>query len=148
MIPAGLIIASAALWVAALTLAPLVLAHVDPGRVLYTASALLYAATSWICHQRPERSFHLDGLQLPVCARCFGAYVGAAVGVAAPWWRLPSASPTWRRALLATGAVVALTYLIEWGGVPPGNAVRAVTAIPFGAVVGALILAVSQRRVR
>ena len=43
-------------------------------------ATLLYAIGSVICHQRPERSFHLDAVQLPVCARCLGIYVGAAAG--------------------------------------------------------------------
>ena len=38
----------------------------------------LYALGSHICHQRPERSFHLFAAQLPVCARCLGIYAGAA----------------------------------------------------------------------
>ena len=34
----------------------------------------VYQLGSLICHQRPERSFHLAGVQMPVCARCFGLY--------------------------------------------------------------------------
>jgi uncharacterized membrane protein len=30
-----------------------------------------------ICHQIPERSFHIAGHQLPLCARCTGIYMGA-----------------------------------------------------------------------
>ena len=45
-------------------------------------ATLLYAAGSFICHQRPERSFHIDAAQLPVCARCLGIYAGAAIGSA------------------------------------------------------------------
>ncbi len=33
-----------------------------------------------ICHQIPERSFHIAGHQLPLCARCTGIYMGAMVG--------------------------------------------------------------------
>ena len=43
-------------------------------------AALLYAGASLICHQLPERSFHLDGAQLPVCGRCFGLYAGGTLG--------------------------------------------------------------------
>ena len=42
----------------------------------------VYQAGSLVCHQRPERSFHLAGVQLPVCARCFGLYLSGAVGLA------------------------------------------------------------------
>lgn len=34
-----------------------------------------------ICHQLPERSFFLDGRQLPLCARCTGTFLGAIVGL-------------------------------------------------------------------
>jgi uncharacterized membrane protein len=33
-----------------------------------------------ICHQIPERSFHIAGHQLPLCARCSGTFLGALVG--------------------------------------------------------------------
>jgi uncharacterized membrane protein len=40
-----------------------------------------YGSFGTVCHQIPERSFHLEGFPLAVCARCFGLYVGAAAGV-------------------------------------------------------------------
>jgi hypothetical protein len=42
------------------------------------AAASLYLFGSRICHQIAERSLHLAGEQLPVCARCVGVYAGAA----------------------------------------------------------------------
>jgi hypothetical protein len=45
-----------------------------------SVAAFIYAFGSLICHQRPERSFHLAGAQLPVCARCLGIYMGVAIG--------------------------------------------------------------------
>ena len=36
-----------------------------------------------ICHQIPERSFFLNGRQLPLCARCTGTFLGAIVGLVA-----------------------------------------------------------------
>ncbi len=31
----------------------------------------------WLgCHQMPERSFHLNGVQFPLCARCTGVFLG------------------------------------------------------------------------
>lgn len=44
------------------------------------------------CHQLPERSFHLNGKQFPVCARCTGAFFGYVLGalvfpfIAIPQW--------------------------------------------------------------
>ena len=33
-----------------------------------------------ICHRMPERSFFIDGHQLPLCARCTGQYLGMLTG--------------------------------------------------------------------
>ena len=38
----------------------------------------IYRAFSYVCHQLPERSFHLAGYQFAVCARCTGLYTGFA----------------------------------------------------------------------
>lgn len=39
----------------------------------------LYKIFSFVCHQIPERSFHLAGHQFGVCSRCTGIYAGFAV---------------------------------------------------------------------
>jgi uncharacterized membrane protein len=39
----------------------------------------LYKTFSFVCHQIPERSFHLAGHQFGVCSRCTGLYAGFAV---------------------------------------------------------------------
>src|SRR4030095_15526888 len=63
-------IASSVVWAWLLPLAPFVAArpHEVPlgGVFLYA----VYIVGSGICHQLPERSFHLWGPQMPVCARC------------------------------------------------------------------------------
>ncbi|MCY3811704.1 MAG: DUF2085 domain-containing protein [Gammaproteobacteria bacterium] len=41
-----------------------------------------------VCHQIPERSFHLLGEPLAACARCTGLYLGFTLGVVA-WPHLP-----------------------------------------------------------
>jgi uncharacterized membrane protein len=38
--------------------------------------ALMYVG-SWWCHQLPERSPHLFGVQMPLCWRCTGIFIGA-----------------------------------------------------------------------
>lgn len=45
-------------------------------------SLALYQAFSNLCHQMPERSFHLHGAPLAVCARCWGLYGGFALAFA------------------------------------------------------------------
>lgn len=44
-------------------------------------AALIRLFFSPICHQLPDRSFHLAGKALPVCARCAGIYGGFLAGV-------------------------------------------------------------------
>lgn len=39
----------------------------------------IYAAQSVMCHQRSDRSFHIDGAKCGLCARCTGVYAGLAL---------------------------------------------------------------------
>jgi uncharacterized membrane protein len=51
------------------------------GTVSRRAAALLTLFFSPVCHQIPERSFHISGYPLAVCARCTGIYGGFLLGV-------------------------------------------------------------------
>lgn len=42
---------------------------------------------SGVCHQLPEHSFFIADVQMPLCARCTGTYLGAWLGICASWWR-------------------------------------------------------------
>ncbi|HEY6045651.1 MAG TPA: DUF2085 domain-containing protein [Pyrinomonadaceae bacterium] len=42
------------------------------------SAAAIYRTFSYLCHQIPERSFHLAGRQFAVCSRCSGLYAGFA----------------------------------------------------------------------
>src|SRR6266550_1267741 len=42
-------------------------------------ASTIYKVFSFVCHQIPERSFHLAGHQFAVCSRCTGLYSGFAV---------------------------------------------------------------------
>jgi uncharacterized membrane protein len=105
-------------------------------------TGLVYAFAARICHQRPERSFVLAGMPMPVCARCAGLYASGALGAAAAWasarrrLALPGAGGT--RLLLATAAAPTVaTVALEWLGlVQPPNAARAIAALPLGAAAG------------
>ena len=48
----------------------------------HTASAFqIYKAFSYLCHQLPDRSFHLAGQKFAVCSRCTGIYAGLVLAV-------------------------------------------------------------------
>ena len=109
-----------------------------PGAPTMLAAAV-YAAGSFICHQRPERSFHIEAAQLPVCARCLGVYTGAAIGALS---RLVPGSdpPVSVRTALIVGVVPALVTIgLEWTVWDPGNIVRGASGVPIG-IAAAFVL--------
>lgn len=118
-------------------LAPVAL---QSGPALSVLAAMVYRGAGLICHQRPERSFHLAGVQLPVCARCTGLYMSGAVAALAACggWRRRVAAPRATRIAFAMAAVpTALTIAVELAGLAhPSNDVRAMSAIPLGAAAG------------
>ena len=119
------------IWIALLLAAPVTALGVP-------LSGLVYAFGSLICHQLPERSFHLAGAQLPVCARCFGLYLGFAI---AAWWGGPLRLPplnrsTLRIAIMLCAIPTAVTWGLEVAGLwAPGNVIRFAAALPLGAVI-------------
>jgi uncharacterized membrane protein len=121
--------AGAVIWVALLLAAPLA-----------PAAAFAYEIAARVCHQRPERSFHLAGVALPVCARCFGLYASGAAGALIGWGSRTAMSPTppAARILLSTAALPTLiTFALEWLGlVSFSNVARAIAALPLGAAAG------------
>ena len=125
------------------------------------ASAAIYAAGSIVCHQRPDRSFHRAGVQLPVCAHCLGLYAGGLLGVLA--WagvaglgRHPSArarqlvqSRDIRRMLILLALPTLLSVTAAWlGWWDADNAARALLALPLGAGIGAIVCAVAAGDLR
>lgn len=122
-------------WTTAVILAPLV--HLPA----------MYAAAGAVCHQLPERSFHLADAPLAVCARCLGLYIGGVAGLLAGG-RVGSlslaSSQVTARAARAAVAVSALptvaTLLAEWFAAwPVGNATRFAAALPLGAAAAFVI---------
>jgi uncharacterized membrane protein len=106
-------------------------------------AAVVYAVGAHICHQRPERSFHVNLAQLPVCARCTGIYVGAAIGA---WLAIGSgvrrrvAGRSLRARLVCAAAPTAVTLVAEWSGAWAGsNSVRAAAGLPLGGVVALVV---------
>ena len=150
------------MWMLMLLMVPLLLARETGGRAVTTVAAGTYLVGSLICHQRPDRSFRLWGVQMPVCARCAGLYLGAAVGALIAGAGVSSqrfaahvreslirdterggsrgiaelASPALRVIVLAAAVPTGVTWLGEAvGWLPFAGGVRAVAAVPLGAAV-------------
>ncbi|NUR56806.1 MAG: DUF2085 domain-containing protein [Acidobacteria bacterium] len=111
--------------------------------ILSRAAACVYAAGGFVCHQRPERSFHLHGRPLAVCARCAGLYASAlAGGIVALLVGVPLVSARRARLWLALAAVpTVVTVGIELAGVAhPSNTMRMISALPLGAIAAWLVV--------
>jgi len=118
---------AACAWLALIVFAPLL-------PVPFAAAA--YMAGSLVCHQLPERSFHIGAAQLPVCARCLGIYAGFLACLLIKF-RVSSS----RLALLAGAGPTALTLALEWLGMwEPSNLARALAGVPLGAVVAFVVI--------
>jgi uncharacterized membrane protein len=130
---AVLLTAAAVLWVVALVAAPFGLTQSSS-----LTAAFVYEAAARVCHQQADRSFQLAGVQMPVCARCFGLYLSGGAGAVAAWLRVrrPSRvvlSRGGQLALLCVAAPTVISLLAEWVGlVHPSNLARALAAIPLG----------------
>jgi hypothetical protein len=144
---------AATAWWAGILLATLVASRpqAQASSAGYAFALVVYAAGSLICHQRPERSFHLLGAQMPVCARCAGIYAGAAVAASVSWLgtvraarhlpRLDRGRAT--RALLVSALPAVSTLLYEWTtGLTPGNWMRLASGALLGAAAAWVLLRV------
>jgi uncharacterized membrane protein len=132
---APLLVFAAVAWLALLVAAPFLPAM---------PAALVYAAGSLVCHQLTDRSFHLGGFQLPVCARCLGIYAGAACGTLITLSRVVQGSdPGTARRVVAVAALPTLvTVAAEWAGTwPTSNAVRFAAGVPLGLAVAMVVRA-------
>jgi uncharacterized membrane protein len=139
---AKLLTAAAVVWLVLIFTAPLALAH---GRAP-VVGVIAYQIGALVCHQRPERSFHLAGVQLPVCARCLGLYVSGAAGLLVSWMWKSRIMRQARLILVLAALPIALTVALEWfGAMATTNSQRFLTGLPLGVVAG-LVLAELLRR--
>ena len=117
----------------------------------------IYAVGSVVCHQLPDRSFFIEGRQLPVCARCTGLYLSGAAGVlgwviakSARRWRAMTVPPqVARRGMVVAAVPTAISYIGGVSGMWDGsNLLRAALAVPLGLAAGAVVAAVATKDLR
>ena len=100
-------------------------------------ASAIYAAFSYLCHQIPERSFHLAGHKFAVCSRCTGLYAGLALAalvypLARSLNRVDTPSLLWLiLAAFPMGIDFSLTYFGIWQNT---HASRFVTGALLGSV--------------
>jgi uncharacterized membrane protein len=73
-----------AIWAISATLAIAVLGAIIGAPLIQSSghpafAFKIYRAFSFVCHQIPDRSFHLAGYKFAVCSRCTGIYAGFAL---------------------------------------------------------------------
>jgi uncharacterized membrane protein len=138
-------------WSAAILAAPRIRAATD-GPAASRLAAMTYVVGAVVCHQRPERSFHIAGAQMPVCARCTALYLAGAVGLLAwPFVRraMPATRASFIRALIVAGVPTAITLATGAIGLwDPPNGLRAAVSAPLGLVLGAVLAAVTLEDLR
>jgi uncharacterized membrane protein len=111
-------------------------------------SAVMYSVGSFICHQLPERSFHLGAFQIPVCGRCLGIYAGFAIAsgvhvLALSHYSRPLTRVTARAVIVAGALPTAVTLALERSGVWHGsNIVRAIAGGALGISIALVVMSV------
>lgn len=108
-------------------------------------AAVLHWLGYGLCHQLPERSFFGGGLQVPVCARDTGIYIGVLVSIAVisilHRGRRPTGFPTpagWVAVAVMVG-LMAIDGGTEYAGLrPTTNELRLITGVMTGFAIGAV----------
>ena len=72
------------IWAISVTLAIAILGAIIGAPLIQSSghpafASRIYRAFSFVCHQIPDRSFHLAGYKFAVCSRCTGIYSGLAL---------------------------------------------------------------------
>lgn len=144
----GFVAAAALLWVG-LQLAATLLGRSESWAVV---AGPVYLIGALLCHQLPERSFHLSAAQWPVCARCAGIYVGAAAGAVVsaitPLRAFEAGAVAHARLVLFVSVLPSAgTLLYEWTtNITPTNGVRGAAGCFLGAIVAWVVVAASAPR--
>lgn len=118
-----------------------------PPGILGKADAVGYA----VCHRIEERSFHVNGRQMPLCARCTGMYLGAMLGLVYQFFKSPRGAGLPPRKLLVVFGLLALIWGVDGlnsyfhlfpnapGLYEPNNTLRLLTGTGMGLVVAMLL---------
>jgi uncharacterized membrane protein len=129
--------------VAVLLVALIVAAPVAAAQGLAQPASRIYQAFSYLCHQLPERSFHLGAHSFAVCSRCTGLYAGFAFAtLALPLVRSLNKTETPRLVWLLLSAVpLAIDFGLTYFGVWENNHfTRVTTGALFGAVAAIYVV--------
>ena len=106
--------------------------------MLFGIYRLLMFAGHLVCHQLPERSPHLFGLQFPLCWRCTGIMIGTVIFLA---WLFYAKRLIGFWLSLALASLMPLDVFTAMVGLRPGmNSLRLVTGILWGIFGTSLIL--------
>jgi hypothetical protein len=160
-------VAAAVAWALLLPLAPWVASRPHASTEGAAFVIAVYGIGSLICHQLPERSYHVWAAQMPVCARCVGIYFGAAAASVVAAFRTAEVvrhttpvaqGPSPRKASLTqrsarTALVIAvlptlLTLAYEWTtGHMPAHWIRAAAGVPIGGAAAWLVVAAADNQV-
>ena len=105
-----------------IALAWVLLILVPPVAKAYGLTALsspLYSFFGLICHQMPDRSFHVLGEKFGVCSRCFGVYFGLVFGflIYPLWRRIDDIEPVPRIWLFLSLVPIGIDWLLGVTGV-------------------------------
>ena len=104
----------------------------------WSVSELPYLIGDVLCHQEQDRSFMLNGSQLPVCSRDLGLVLGLMLGCLL----CLSPSVSMGRGWVATSCLMMCFTVVEWAIEPAfGNLMetRFATGVVSGAGVGMLV---------
>ena len=105
-----------------------------------TLYGIAFDGLGLFCHQLPERSLFLLGVQFPLCIRCTALTLGAVLAVVYLVARRPLPRP---RVLLALCGPMAVEITLVVAGVfETTNTMRALTGLGFGfaLLMGTLLL--------
>ena len=106
-------------------------------------STPLYSFFSFICHQMPDRSFHIEGEKFGVCSRCFGVYFGLVTGflVYPLWRRIDSIEPISRIWLFLALVPITIDWSLGFFGVWANTFTsRFITGLILGAACATFIV--------